>query len=233
MSIYCIWRTCNFFSCPSAHFCLDTVHVGCDGQVLFLKPKNRGGMPKCLEVLCYCWPVLAWIFVCAIELRLWFDLQNPERNFTLLRNIKNMELLLRRCVCTDIWNMWKCWMMFKRRWRVADNTVPLAGRTKLLAQESSVSTCEHCILPLLLFFFLSPCMLCLLLFSAHLSLSSFWTAHHLRFASMALLLFSGLQPSSVCLRTKSWQYRDSWRDCCWRWRGGCPSRGPRSPWLKR
>lgn len=31
-----------FLSFPSAYLCLDTVYVGCEGEVLFLKPKNIG-----------------------------------------------------------------------------------------------------------------------------------------------------------------------------------------------
>lgn len=42
----CSW----FLSCPLAYLCLDTVHTGCDGEVLFLKPKNIG---RFTSVLCY------------------------------------------------------------------------------------------------------------------------------------------------------------------------------------
>lgn len=28
--------------CPPAYLCLDTLYVGCEGEVLFLKPKNIG-----------------------------------------------------------------------------------------------------------------------------------------------------------------------------------------------
>lgn len=42
MFSYIIMLNKMTFSCASAHFCLDTVHVGCEGEVLFLKPKNRG-----------------------------------------------------------------------------------------------------------------------------------------------------------------------------------------------
>ena len=32
----------DFCFFPLAYLCLDTLHVGCEGEVLFLKPKNIG-----------------------------------------------------------------------------------------------------------------------------------------------------------------------------------------------
>lgn len=36
-----------FVSCPLAYLCLDTVHVGCDGDILFLQPKAAGRFRCC------------------------------------------------------------------------------------------------------------------------------------------------------------------------------------------
>lgn len=57
--------------------------------------------------------------------------------------------------------------------------------------------------------------------------------YHPRFVFTVLPLFSGLLPSLVCHRIKSWQCLASWRGCCWRWQRGRPLRDPQSSWLKR
>lgn len=96
-----------FLFFPLAYLCLDTVHVGCEGEVLFLKPKNIG---RFLLSLLLPWSrfTRSWWFTCKCmkqqRLEVFLvsvtdvqcSLQGPEMNFILLLNIKNMALWRKR-----------------------------------------------------------------------------------------------------------------------------------------
>lgn len=235
MSIYCIWRTCHFFLVPQLISVWTRCMLAVTDRCSSWSPKTEVGCPNVWRYFAtagQCWP--GYLFA------------RLNWGFDLICRIPRGIL-----PCSGISRTWNCY------WEGAcAQTFEICGNVEwcLKADGGSPTTlflsqaeqnylhrralCQpvtiaYCHYYCFFFFFKSLHALFAAIFCSSLSLSSFWTAHHLRFASMALLLFSGLQPSSVCLRTKSWQYRDSWRDCCWRWRGGCPSRGPRSPWLKR
>lgn len=99
----CSW----FLVFPLAYLCLDTVHVGCEGEVLFLKPKNIGRFFFFFFVAVVSF-TRSWLFPCKYVKQqppeaflvsitdVQCSLQDPEMNFILLLNIKNMALWRKR-----------------------------------------------------------------------------------------------------------------------------------------